>query len=81
NNLEVLSHPAMSPDLNPIEHVWDMMGRRLQNLERSPTTLQQLEITLQRIWHEIPHDTIRSCINTHERLQEVIRSRGRNTHY
>ena len=25
--------PAMSPDLNPIEHIWDMLGRRIQALE------------------------------------------------
>jgi transposase len=22
--------PAMSPDLNPIEHIWDMLGHRIQ---------------------------------------------------
>jgi transposase len=22
--------PAMSPDLNPIDHIWDMLGRRIQ---------------------------------------------------
>jgi transposase len=25
--------PAMSPDLNPIEHIWDMLGRRIQARE------------------------------------------------
>ena len=25
--------PAMSPDLNPIEHIWDMLGRRMQARE------------------------------------------------
>jgi hypothetical protein len=24
---------AMSPDLNPIEHIWDMLGRRLHARE------------------------------------------------
>ena len=26
--------PAVSPDLNPIEHIWDMLGRRI--LAREP---------------------------------------------
>jgi hypothetical protein len=25
--------PAMNPDLNPIEHIWDMLGRRIQARE------------------------------------------------
>jgi transposase len=25
--------PAMSPDLNLIEHIWDMLGRRMQARE------------------------------------------------
>lgn len=81
NNVEVLPHPANSPDLNPIEHVWDMMGRRLRNLERPPANLQQLERILNEIWHEIPQDSIRACINMQERLAEVIRQRGGNTRY
>jgi hypothetical protein len=27
--------PAMSPDFNPIEHIWDMLGRRMQAREPS----------------------------------------------
>ena len=25
--------PAMSPDLNPIEHIWDMLGHHIQPRE------------------------------------------------
>jgi len=43
NNIEVLPHPTMSSNLNPIEYVWDIMGRRQRDVERQPINLQQLE--------------------------------------
>lgn len=81
HRITVLPHPPMSPDLNPIEHIWDLMGRRLRDLERPPTNLHELSELLVRIWNEIPQREIQACINMEERLQEVIRQRGGNTHY
>ncbi|GFS57140.1 transposable element Tcb1 transposase [Trichonephila clavipes] len=34
--------PAYSPDLNPIEHVWDMLGRGIAACEPPPTFLPEL---------------------------------------
>ncbi|GFX77277.1 transposable element Tc3 transposase [Trichonephila clavipes] len=34
--------PAYSPDLNPIEHVWDMLGRRIAARQAPPTCLPEL---------------------------------------
>ncbi|GFW51634.1 transposable element Tcb1 transposase [Trichonephila clavipes] len=31
--------PAYSPDLNPIEHVWDMLGRRIAVRQPPPSCL------------------------------------------
>ncbi|GFX28531.1 transposable element Tc3 transposase [Trichonephila clavipes] len=31
--------PAYSPDLNPIEHVWDMLGRQIAARQPPPTSL------------------------------------------
>jgi transposase len=35
--------PAMSPDLNPIEHIWDMLGRRIQARKPPVQSIRQLE--------------------------------------
>ena len=34
---------AMSPDLNPIEYIWDMLGRRMHALEPHVQNIRQLE--------------------------------------
>jgi transposase len=45
--------PAMSPDLNPIEHIWDMLGHRLQAREPSVRNIRQLEAALLREWQQL----------------------------
>ncbi|GFX60636.1 DDE_3 domain-containing protein [Trichonephila clavipes] len=47
---------AYSPDLNPIEHVWDMLGRRIPTRQLLPTCLPELWRTLLDEWCNIPHD-------------------------
>ncbi|GFV10390.1 transposable element Tcb1 transposase [Trichonephila clavipes] len=48
--------PAYSPDLNPIEHVWDMLGRRIAARQPPPTCLPELRRTLLDEWCNIPQD-------------------------
>lgn len=81
HNITLLDHPANSPDLNPIEHIWDEMGRRLRHRERQPQNLNELGEALREIWYEIPQNVIQRCINMRERLQAVIDQRGGNTQY
>ena len=45
--------PAMSPDLNPIEHIWDMLGRR----EPPVQNIRQLEAALHREWQHYHNRT------------------------
>jgi len=80
NSIRLLPHPAVSPDLNPIEHVWDIIGRRLRNLARQPVNLQDLSQVVIQIWNDIPQEEIRACINMRNR-QTVIQQREGNTCY
>ncbi|GFW40803.1 transposable element Tc3 transposase [Trichonephila clavipes] len=38
--------PAYSPDLNPIEHVWDMLDRRIAARQPPPTCVPGLRRAL-----------------------------------
>jgi transposase len=46
--------PALSPDLSPIEHLWDELGRRVRHCQNLPETLQELPEVLVHEWNNIP---------------------------
>ncbi|GFX09576.1 transposable element Tcb1 transposase [Trichonephila clavipes] len=73
-----LPWPAQSPDLSPIEHIWDHLGRRVGH----PTSLNKLEVMLQQIWNEMSQDIIQNLYaSMPDRIASWIHARGGSTGY
>ena len=82
SNVVVLPWPSKSPDLNPIEHLWDDLDRRVRQRQPQPQSLQQLMNALQDEWNNILQQAIRTLISSMGRCgQAVIDSRGGHTRY
>ena len=74
--------PACSPDLNPIEHAWDVLGRRIREHHHSAVNLDQLFQFLQQEWNLIPQLTLRRLMDSmRQRCLACIRARGGHTEY
>ena len=76
NNVNVLPWPAVSPDMNPIKHIWDYRARgNLHNL-------RYLENALIQEWNSIPNVVIRRYVmSMRGRLAACTHSRGGHTLY
>ncbi|GFU88757.1 transposable element Tcb2 transposase [Trichonephila clavipes] len=74
--------PTCSPDMNPIEYVWDSLGRRVAGRQPPPQTLQELERALLEEWDKIPQLVINSLIDSMpQRCSTLLAVRGNHTPY
>jgi transposase len=69
--------PAMSLDLNPIEHIWDMLGCRIRAREPPVQNIRQLEAALHREWQQLSQQDIRHLTGgMRRRVEAVIQACG-----
>ncbi|GFX93892.1 transposable element Tcb2 transposase [Trichonephila clavipes] len=74
--------PACSLDMNPIEHIWDSLGRRVAGRQPPPQTLQELERALLEEWDRIPQIVINSLIDSiPQRCSTFLAVRGNHNPY
>ncbi|UYV84064.1 hypothetical protein LAZ67_X001034 [Cordylochernes scorpioides] len=79
-DVQMLPWPPYSPDLSPIEHVWDIIERRLHALPQSRSE-DELWQMVEREWRAIPQDAIRTLIDSlPRRVAACIAVRGLDGH-
>ncbi|GFV89282.1 transposable element Tcb2 transposase [Trichonephila clavipes] len=64
HGLERMEWPARSPDLNPIEHLWDYLGREVAALNPPPRSLHELKQGLLCVWSSLPIPVSDNLINS-----------------
>ncbi|GFX96271.1 transposable element Tcb2 transposase [Trichonephila clavipes] len=81
-DIERMDWPARFPDLNPIEHVWDFLGRRLATRTLPPVTIRELRLALQDEWAAMPQQLIDTLIlSMGRRCETCLAVRGDHIPY
>ena len=79
NNVNLLPRPAVSPDRNPIEYIWNYLGRKVR---ARGNNLRDLEYAIIQELNYIPNVVITRYVRSMRgRLAACINSRGDHTRY
>lgn len=80
NNIRVMDWPSQSPDLNPIENLWEEVDRKLkrQNFKKP----EQLFDAIKEEWNRIPMSLLHTLVESMpRRCRAVIGAKGAATKY
>jgi hypothetical protein len=81
-NVNCMHWPSPSPNMAPIEHVWDALGRRVDNRPVKPTTGATLRQALLEEWNNMPQRAIQNIIlSMRRRCVACITAKGGHTKY
>ena len=76
--MQLLPWPAYSPDMSPIEHVWDFIGLRLARDPRPVPSTDELWIHIKTTWNALPQEAIQNLFDSTPRRTAA---RGGSTKY
>ncbi|GFX29457.1 transposable element Tcb2 transposase [Trichonephila clavipes] len=77
-HFQSLPWPTRSPDLSPLEHVWDQLKRKMPSCH----SVHDLELAVQDLWAHLPQDNIRCLINSMpDRVVAIIAAGDGPTRY
>ncbi len=78
----LLKWPPQSPDLNPIEHLWDVVEREIHIMYVQPTNLQQLCDAIMSIWTKVSEECFQHLVESMpRRIKAVLKAKAGPTRY
>ena len=81
SNVNVMQWPAISPDMNPIEHIWDVLGRNVRS-RHAPQNIEELINALIIEWDNLPNRLVQRYVNSmRRRVDTLIRANGGHNRY
>jgi hypothetical protein len=82
NRIPTLNWPPQSPDINPIENIWNIIKAHRNKIFGLPYNRYELVEQIFNIWEALEIEVVERCIeNMERRLTEVLRMKGRATKY
>ena len=80
--MDTLPHPAQSPDMNPIEHVWYLIKIGINKRAVKPRNEEELKRALLEEWEKIDIKIINNLIDSMpRRVEQLVEVRGGSTKY
>jgi transposase len=82
NKINILAWPPQSPDLNPMEHLWQHLKKKLGEYNTEPCGILELWERVEKEWDKIPVDICTKLIESMpKRIAEVLKAKGGYTNY
>jgi transposase len=80
---QVMQWPPQSPDLNPIENMWALLKRRLNDYETATKGMNELYERVTEVWYDQmkPEECQKVIESMPRRIQAVIKAKGKWTKY
>jgi hypothetical protein len=80
--VQTIPWPAMSPDMNPLEHVWDYIGRKINQRNLKCQNIDELRTAISQEWQQFPQERLRRLVRSMtRRVIELHNKRGGYTRY
>jgi hypothetical protein len=72
----------MSPDMNPLVHVWDFIGRKINQRNPKCQNIDELRTAILQEWQQFPQERLRGLVRSMtRRVTELHNKRGGYTRY